>query len=300
MLHSPSSVALAQRIQWLALEFRVPEDWEIARHGVRFESGSLVFVDRARQRLSVSWTECPRTPDLERLFSDFEARPHADGERSRNQRDYADFRVCERSRKSGQATTHALKYEPRSKRLIELEFAHGDAAGERAFVEELLSAFVFVERGQGSHFRAFSVHAALPRGFELCASDVKPADVSFEFARVAERNERRVCIRRSGMARSWFDGDVSRALRQRNPELLFEKLEQIDFGCHGASSGLASTRGAPLERLFKRSAPVRVTSWHCPAENALFELTEPSEIADRERCQLWCCADAEEGRGREH
>ncbi|HEY4102615.1 MAG TPA: hypothetical protein VGM44_01950 [Polyangiaceae bacterium] len=300
MTELSSSSALVQPIHWLALEFRVPEAWEIVRHGIRFESGSLVFVDRARQRLSVSWTECPRAPDLERLFSDFETRSNADGELSRNQRDCAGFRVLECIGKSAQPTTHALRYEPRSKRLIELEFAHDGAVDEHAFVDALLSEFVFAERNQSTRLQAFAVRADLPRGFELSASEVKPADVSFEFVRAAERRQPRLRIRRSGMARAWFDGDISRALRQRNPELRFDELESIDMGPHRASSGLASPRVAPLARLFKRASPVRVTSWHCPAENALFELTEPSELPRRERCRLWCCAEAEKGAQDEH
>src|SRR5450432_3448034 len=96
-----SSFDLSQAISWLSLGFRVPAEWDIVRHGILFERGSLVFVDRLRQRLSVSWTECQRPPDLERLVRDFEGQPLAEGQTVTSCRDSSGFRVIERRSVSG-------------------------------------------------------------------------------------------------------------------------------------------------------------------------------------------------------
>jgi hypothetical protein len=297
MSRNTSSIALTQAINWLALEFRVPEGWEIARHGIRFDAGSLVFIDRARQRLSVSWTECPRAPDLERLFSDFANQPREVGETVRAERDCHGFRVLECELKFGERVSHALRFDARSRRLIELELAGTGEADDAHLMTELLASFVFSERGERSRIRAFGVHAELPAGFELCMSRVNPADVTLEFERKTNPTERageRVRIRRSGMARAWFDGDGARALRQRNPELRFDGFDHVAFGPHPAVAGIASPRVAVLKRLLGRATPQRVVCWECPTRNAVFELSCSARAPSAEELALWCCAELRE------
>src|SRR5450755_217907 len=166
MSSSESPPELTQAISWLALAFRVPEDWEIVRHGIGFERGSLVFVDRLRQRLSVSWTACPRAPDLERLLSDFGNQPLTVGETVLNQRDQSGFRVLECETQTGERVTHALRFDPLSNRLVEIELP-APSARDEALAPALLASFAFAQPEQGQRVRAFGVHAEVPEGFRL-------------------------------------------------------------------------------------------------------------------------------------
>jgi hypothetical protein len=290
--------ALPQAISWLSLGFRVPDDWEIVRHGIGFDRGSLVFVDRVRQRLSVSWTACPRAPNLERLLSDFESQPLTAGEKVLAQSDRFGFRVLECETSSGARVTHALRFDPASSRLIELELPDSAEQENQALAQALLAGFAFCPREQDRTLRAFGVHATLPEGFTPCASQVKPADVSLEFERISAPDERapvRLRIRRSGMARAWFDGDAARAIRARNPELQFRDYESRAVGAHVATSARGFPRRALLKRALGRATEHEITLWECPEQNAVFETErresrriEPSTASLR----VWCCADA--------
>jgi hypothetical protein len=300
MSSSASLSELPQAVSWLALGFRVPEDWEIVRHGIGFERGSLVFVDRARQRLSVSWTACPRAPDLERLLSDFESQPHAAGETVLSQGDVSGFRVLECKRETGERVAHALRFDPISSRLIELELPGLDEREAGGLARELLAGFAFSERARSRHLRAFGVHAEVPEGFRLCGSQVKPADVSLEFEQIAvsgERTAARLRIRRSGMARAWFDGDAARAIRSRSPELRFHDFASRAVGSHAATVAQGAPRGAILKRALGRATRHQVTFWECPRQNAVFETelctTRPGDSSDA-ALHVWCCPEQTE------
>ena len=66
--------AKIQTIEWLGMRFRVPDEWEIVRHSSKRRTGTLMFVDRRRQRMQLSWTECRGEPDKVQLFNDLRAR----------------------------------------------------------------------------------------------------------------------------------------------------------------------------------------------------------------------------------
>jgi hypothetical protein len=297
MSNSASSSDLVQAINWLALAFRVPEDWEIVRHGVAYERGSLVFVDRVRQRLSVSWTSCSKVPDLDRLLSDFADRPLSSGERVLSQADCHGFRLLDCETGAGERIGHALYFDPRSHRLVELELPGAAEPGAAALTSALLGSFEFHEREQSGCVRAFGLHADVPSGFRICKSHVKPADVILELERSASPEERaaeRVRIRRSGMARSWFDGNAERAIRHRNPESRFDEFEVASVGPHAAVTARVYTRGALLARALGRAVPRRITFWACPEQNAVFEMdaavprgSDPRALGFR----VWCCAE---------
>lgn len=295
----PSSTPLpelSQVVDWLGLGFRVPEDWEIVRHGIGFERGSLVFVDRVRQRLSVSWTACPRVPDLDRLLSDFESQPSTAGETVLTQNDRFGFRVLECETSAGARVTHALHFDSASSRLIELELPGSSAQEGQALSQALLAGFAFSPRAESRTVRAFGVHATLPLGFLLCRSQVKPADVSLEFERVnapGEHSPTRLKIRRSGMARVWFDGDAARAIRTRNPKLQLRDCENRRVGSHVATVARGFPRGALLPRALGRAAEHEIMLWECPEQNAVFEI-ERRELRriepDAASLRVWCCA----------
>jgi hypothetical protein len=292
---------LTQAVAWLALDFRVPEDWEIIRHGIGFERGSLVFVDRVRQRLSVSWTACAQAPDLDRVLSDFEQQPLSVGEKVLRQAQCQGFRLLDCEKENGEQVSHALCFDPLSSRLIELELPGSAAADDSALSHELLASFTFATRERGTRLRAFGLDAELPDGFRLCKSQVKPADVILEFERTGERSAERLRIRRSGMARTWFDGDAARSMRLRSPELAFDEFTSAEVGPHSAVVARGLPRRAFLQRALGRAPSRRVTFWACPAQNAVFETEvcaprDRSEglVSPRIRC---CAADAE---GHEH
>jgi hypothetical protein len=294
MSSSESIPELTQAVNWLALGFRVPIDWEIVRHGVGFERGSLVFVDRVRQRLSVSWTACPRVPNLERLLSDFENQPLTVGETLLTQNDRFGFRVLECKKSSGEHVTHALRFDPASNRLIELELPGLAAREGQALAHALLAEFSFSERDRDHSVRAFGVHAVLPEGFGLRGSRVKPADVTLEFERPAVSGERSpvgLKIRRSGMARAWFDGDASRAIRVRNPTLRFRDFERVTVSSHAATAARGFSRAAFLKRALGMAASHDVLFWECPEQNAVFEteLCVSRRGVSVDAPRVWCC-----------
>jgi hypothetical protein len=299
MSSSESVPELSQAVHWLALGFRVPADWEIVRHGIGFERGSLVFVDRVRQRLSVSWTACPRVPNLERLLSDFENQPLTVGETLLTQNDHFGFRVLECKKSSGEHVTHALRFDPASNRLIELELPGLAAREGQTLAHALLAEFSFSERDRDHSVRAFGVHAVLPAGFGLRGSRVKPADVTLEFEKPAasgERSPASLKIRRSGMARAWFDGDAARAIRVRNPALRFGDFDRLTVGSHVATAARGFARGALVKRALGMAAPYDVLFWECPEQNAVFEtelrVSRRGVGADAPR--VWCCGPASE------
>jgi hypothetical protein len=299
MSSSESIPELTQAVHWLALGFRVPIDWEIVRHGVGFERGSLVFVDRFRQRLSVSWTACPRVPNLERLLSDFENQPLMVGETLLTQNDHFGFRVLECKKSSGEHVTHALRFDPASNRLIELELPGLAARDGQALARALLAEFSFSERDHDHSVRAFGVHAVLPAGFGLRSSHVKPADVTLEFEKPAVSGERSplgLKIRRSGMARAWFDGDAARAIRVRNPALRFRDFDRLSVGKHVATAARGFARGALVKRALGMAASHDVLLWECPEQNAVFEteLRAPRRGAGPDRPRVWCCESGQE------
>jgi hypothetical protein len=301
MCSQVSSPELTQAVAWLALDFRVPDDWEIIRHGIGFERGSLVFVDRVRQRLSVSWTMCQRAPDLERVLSDFEQQPLTVGEKVLSQAQCEGFRLLDCEKESGERVSHALYFDPLSSRLIELEMPGSADADESALTRALLASFAFAARESVTRVRAFGLDAQLPEGFCLCASQVKPADVILEFERAALRGAgpaERLRIRRSGMARTWFDGDAARSIRLRSPQLAFDQFTSAAVGPHAAVVARGLPRRALLQRALGRAPSRRVTFWTCPAQNAVFETevcaprgNSESMVLPRIRC---CAAHAEE------
>ena len=67
-----SADTFSHEIAWLGLTLKVPEDWEIVRHSVAVERGSLIFVDRRRQRLELGWLSVKSEPDLEHWARDLE------------------------------------------------------------------------------------------------------------------------------------------------------------------------------------------------------------------------------------
>jgi hypothetical protein len=295
------SPTLTQAVAWLALDFRVPEDWEIIRHSIGFERGSLVFVDRVRQRLSVSWTACAQAPDLDRVLSDFEQQPLTVAEKVLSRAQCEGFRLLDCEKENGERVSHALYFDPLSSRLIELELPGSAAANDSALTSELLASFAFAARDRSTRVCAFGLDADLPDGFRLCASQVKPADVILEFERGAARGERsaeRVRIRRSGMARTWFDGDAARSIRLRSPELAFGDFTSAAVGPHLAVMARGMPRRALLQRALGRAPSRRVTFWACPAQNAVFE-TEVCAPRGRSESpvspHIRCCAAHAEG-----
>ncbi|HWZ92794.1 MAG TPA: hypothetical protein VNW92_28205, partial [Polyangiaceae bacterium] len=157
-------------------------------------------------------------------------------------------------------------------------------------------SFTFQRPERGQRVRAFGLHAELPEGFRLCRSQVKAADLILEFecaARYGERAAERLRIRRSGMARAWFDGDAARSMRLRSPELRFDQFTPAAIGPHAAVTARAMPRGAVLARVFGRVPARRVTFWSCPEQNAVFEteVCAPRMDAHAPAPTVWCCAE---------
>ncbi len=234
-------------VEWLGVRMALPRSWEIVRHGVSPRKGSLVFADRTRQRLQLTWTQCVQPPDVTRLLSDHRAEqvetdPDARFEAAALP---APWRGVVHHLRDDHRLLRAACYDRATRRLLEavlaLEGSADDAdtpSGSASWVETLLREIRVVGPAESvHHLQAFGVRVAWPRGWRLLRTRIQPADAAFTLApvepspkslpRTGEQPRSsavappppppassRVTLRRRGMADAWFDGDLARLLRQ--------------------------------------------------------------------------------------
>lgn len=260
-----------QLVEWLGIRARLPSDWEIVRHAVSLRNGSLVFIDRRRQRLTLSWTECRHEPDLVRLVRDYGARCLAS----------SSFEPCEgvgcwrglvETRPDGERVARVVTYEPRSARLLEamLLVAAGDDA-ERAIVPLLERMEVVAADGALRRFSAFGLRARAPAGMQLAHVAVQPAKLVVEFRDAADGGRGAVAaVQRLGMAEAWFGGDLEGALRRREPGVRFTSFETTEYAGWPALLGAGKQAVTPFARLARRARHAHCLAWHCESENAVY------------------------------
>ncbi len=272
-------VDLTRAIDWLGLRLRVPEDWEIVRHGLDPARGRLVWVDRRRERLTLAWSRCPSRPDLGRVVSDYRSVLAAElGAASvRSPVDLGDFRaVAAVSVETDRAVTRAVRWDAVGGRLLEaVVLGRASAPGDRALPRRLLMALHVSDSAEGARrFQAFDVDVEVPSGLRLVALTPRPGDVALTFrpgqisARGAGRGE--ATLRRLGMADSWYAGDLEGVLRRQEPGARFDRVERLERD--GATSLLAtgSEPGPRWRRVLRRLRVQRSLAWECPAENAVY------------------------------
>jgi hypothetical protein len=287
----PRSVELGQRIDWLGLGFRVPADWEIVRHASKPEHGALVFVDRRRERLRVSWTSCEKPPDLARLLADFSAAEEgesvaAEWQRPDGTRGFA--RVT-----SDEALVRAVRYDPAQSRLLELALSAPDAAAAHTLTQAVLDSFS--RPPTEFALSAFGLSVRGPTELALLRADVRPMDTCVQLA----LGKARLSLRKLGAAESWFGGDYRAWLCSARPTADFRAFTAEQVRGHDGLRARGRERGPLLKRALGRLPALDALLWLCPNDNALYELycAHPvKEPLGPSLLRVACCGAQEEPR----
>jgi hypothetical protein len=267
---------LAQRVEWLGLGLSVPAGWEIVRHSLSAEVGSLRFVDRRRERLVISWAQCKGAPDLSRLVE--EMRREAEAGSGSEPFRYGPWRGIQHVKADSELGIQAVRYHAETCRLLEAHvFGIEAAAQEQSLARAILGQLRVLGSAHTScRWRAFDLALKAPENFALVGADVAPADVRFRFEERAGAGGPRAIVatvQRLGMAESWFDGDLARLLRARLPRVQWSAGTRLS---HLGVEAL-SAEGRPFEkrltRLFGSPREGRALVWRATAENAVYLLT---------------------------
>jgi hypothetical protein len=270
-----------QTIEWLGLRFKVPTDWEIVRHSLSPEKGSLGLVDRRRERMELFWTHLEREPDLDRMLGDQKSRelgaePGTTFGELGAPRSWRGFWL---SSSAGKAWARAVRFDAASARLVEAVIVPA-ATDDRRLVRRVLESITVQRAEESTRCRAFSLDVTTPSGYRLTRATVKPADVAFEFR--AQKPGRKapgpeeVSIRRMGMAEAWYGDDPEKLVRREVPRVRFRSPSQRLYHNHQACSLDGDEPGERLGRLFGRGHGRRILVWSCPAENAVYRISTRS------------------------
>ena len=287
-------------VDWHGLHVALPVPWEVVRHGVSPLKGSLVFADRTRQRLQVTWTACRKAPDVDRLLSDHRAKQLKANEKAVfDEAEPAEgWRGLVRRFEDGRAITRLARYEAGAaggSKLVEVVLEH--RPGDRAEAELLPTILAgFDAEGEVGRYRIFGLDVKVegaeggaeagerpaPLGkvlrggrWWLGSTRVLPADVTLTFQDTdpATHKEAKatVAVRRQGMADGWFDGDLEKLIKRELPKAKWE-FEEDEVNGHGAVVGRCVVPGPRIKR-FARLHNARVeVAWQCEEENAVYRV----------------------------
>ena len=272
-------------VDWHGLHVALPVPWEVVRHGVSPLKGSLVFADRTRQRLQVTWTACRKAPDVDRLLSDHRAKQLKANERAVfDEAEPAEgWRGLVRRFEDGRAITRLARYEAEAaggSKLVEVVLEH--RPGDRAEAELLPTILAgFDAEGEVGRYRIFGLDVKV-EGAEggggrwwLGSTRVLPADVTLTFQDTdpATHKEAKstVAVRRQGMADGWFDGDPEKLIRRELPKAAWA-FEGDEVNGHGAVVGRCVVPGPRIKRFARLHNARGEVAWHCEAENAVYRV----------------------------
>jgi hypothetical protein len=289
-----------QTIEWLGLRLEVPEAWEIVRHSLSQDRGSLVFVDRRTQRMELFWQRAAQQPDLVRTLADARSRelendPGAELEELRRVSGWQGF--CRHS-KEGEFLTRGVRYDARSARLMEaLVVSPAGTADAKRLGCRILERIQSVERAESAtRWQAFNLEITALPAFRLVSASVKPGDVCFDFRRFSpgqrEPGKERVSVRRMGLAAAWFDGDHQKFIRREAPRVRFRTFGAAEPGGHPGVFGEGEEPGQRLPRLIGRALRRRVLTWRCETENAVYRVATTSPChhpVNPEDFRVGCC-----------
>jgi hypothetical protein len=255
----------------MGLSFVVPEQWQLVRHGLSPDDGRLVFVDRRRQRLTVSWAKCAERPDLGRLIDDYE-RQRLKQESEGRFRIRGSWRGLVQRDEFGERVCRAVTYE--SGLLVEVQLLlEADAENPRQALSHFVRDFAFESSEGARRWTAFDVDLVVPPRHRLESTDVKPADVRLSFEQHDEEGRHtglEVTVRRLGMARSWFDGDLEALVRSHWPK--WSLNVHAESGASGEVRGDGLGPGPVFRRWLKLVPRIQFRAWSVPEENAIYEL----------------------------
>jgi len=287
-------------IEWLGLSFSVPDEWEIVKHSTDARRGTLMLVDRRRQRLQVSWSACATKPDEERIFDDFAARDklsHPEctiGVPLRFQR-WRGYR-----RTVGQTVlTRVGFYDKKSARWIDVAIPWLGQPDE-AVESPLLASFSTVELAEGMRrVLAFDLDATAPVGWELTGADVGPSETVLWFGRGAGSLDR-AAVRRVAMPETWFDGHLENFLKRQTAPMpgAFSLCKR---GAYDACRFDGRERMFQARWLVGRRIRRADVAWECPTDHAVYQVTAtyfPRQPVDLDSFRVQCHgAPAQRGTG---
>jgi hypothetical protein len=269
-------------VKWLGIRLRVPKDWEIVRHSVNLEKGSLVFVNRRRETLRLLWRDCERALDLNRMLDDQRSKMALEvpGGRLSELHGVGRWQGFVREESENERVVHAAHFDSPSLRLIEVIVTEaGDAASGKSLRAQLLGNLAVTSKAElAREFRAFGLDVAVPAGFRLVKTDVKPADVTFEFDEALEGSTTRASgasatLRRLGMAASWAPADKSQLLAAQAPTLTFKKALTCQKFGHSALLAEGKEVHPRLLNWLGLGRRGQALLWHCEATNAIYSIT---------------------------
>ncbi len=276
----PATPHLAtQRVEWLGVRAEVPADWEIVRHSTSPRKGSLVFADRTRQRLQITWTACAKRPDVARLLADHRAQ-------QREQHPDAVFttpvlpagwRGVQRPQPGHAFTlTRAARFDTKASRLIEVVLDDRAGSGQ---IHDLLAGLVVTGPADAARrVLAFGLDLSLPRGFQLTATRIQPADAALTFSTHPNAKEPdkhpSLTVRRRAMADVWFDGNLRRLLQAHasRAAMDFTEDDADALSPHAATTARWNVPGPRFHRLLNLHRVAVACAWFCPAEQAVYDL----------------------------
>lgn len=304
-----------QTVEWLGLRVRLPNEWQVVRHGVSPRSGSLVFVDRRRERMRVAWHACESEPDLEHMLRDQRRKEQAadagaEIDELAGVRGWVGLRI-ETSSAGAQSgpplagsrvVTRAVRYDARYQRLLEVLFttpAQEPPPEDMARIRRVLRTLKLTSPPeQATRLQLFDVVLCTPPGYRLEKTSVKPADVTLDFrAYDAEKGRfgrARASVRRMAMASVWYQAEPQAVLRREWPKIRFSALAETQHAKHTAVAARGPEPGPRLMRLLGRGLERRVLLWHCDVEDAVYRVATLSPRRGGEAPEAFrveCCGE---------
>ena len=271
---------LTQVVQWLGLRLCVPAEWEIVRHSLSLEQGSLVFVDRRHETLRIYWRDCETMPDLNRMVSDQRSKDVVEfaGATVKNLSGYAGWQGTIREEGPEKRSVHAVKYDSPTQRLIQAIITEAsEAAACKSQRAALLNDIKVVSKAnEARDFCAFGLNVTVPLGFRLLKATAKPADVTFEFAEVDTKHSRPtgkgVTVHRMGMAAAWVPEDKQQLLVKENPQISLRNFQGISRGKHPAIVAHGQETRPRLLSMLGVGRRGDALLWHCEKMNAVYSV----------------------------
>jgi hypothetical protein len=268
-------------IAWAGMRFPTPDRWEVCRHSVSCRNGSLVLADRRRQRLELTWRDCPREPDLAHGCRDLRDRFRAeDGEdRCRPLPAVRGWTGFVRRTHADSGVAYAMRWDPASGRIFQANVVlrDDDPIPHDRMTESILAGFRdsgFVDRSV--RWKAFGIDCRPPSGWTLASTRVIPMDVTFRFRRDAEGGHApdagEAAVQRLGMADTWFNGDARAYLRCAAAGSRFTFVE-TSLGGHRAVAAAAPHKTRPWQRITGHRRERRELLWQCERVNSVFRIT---------------------------
>ncbi len=282
-------------VAWAGMRFEVPDDWDIARHAVTVDTGTLAFVDRRHQRLTLSWVPCRAAPDVGRMLADCRTRD----EQQKSAHAFAGLAPCPpwrgyRWREGDRALSRAGRHDSVFGRWIEVVFVW---PGERddGLERRILERFSVVEDADElSRVRAFGMDVGAPPGWRLERALVHSGETVLRY-RAGRREEAEV--RKVKAVDAWFDGDLGGYARRLHGGA---RVSAAHTRVNGhAAAGVSGPEPRFNIRWLVGGRRVRQDLvWLCPAQNALHGVSVLR--ARKGQCvpdsfEVVCCAREGEG-----